>query len=127
MTEKKKLIVFVGTYGSYKRPVIWMHANDGGMTEYFELLPGLSPEAVTRIFSRIQWCALHGWEIFVSGFQRCDVGDTLEIYHDPITQQKPEGWAVVRRILSENDDKYELEVHFLEDKDDRTVRRIWRK
>lgn len=51
----------------------------------------------------------------------------VEIYKDPITQQNPEGWAAIRRILSENDEEYELEVHFLEDKDDRLVRRIWRK
>ena len=123
----KKLSIYKGLYGSYERPVIWTHTNDGGTLEYFELTPGLSQEDVTHIFSRIQWCALHGWEIDVAGFHRCAVGDRLEIYRDPITRQKPEGWAVVRRILSENDEEYELEVRFLDDKDARAVRRSWRK
>ena len=123
----KKLSIYRGTYGTYNRPVVWLHQNDGGTMEYFDLSPSLSDEAVTRIFSRIQWCLRHGWELSFSGFNRCTVGDVLEIYADPITQQYPEGWAAVRRILSENDEEYELEVHFLEDKDDRLVRRVWRK
>ncbi len=43
-------------------------------------------------------------------------GQRLIIYTDPITQQKPEGYAVLRKFCGADDDGMEnWEVHFLGD------------
>lgn len=55
------------------------------------------------------------------------IGDTFEIFKDPMTEAQPEGWARVWEVLEEHEEHFVLLVSFLGDKTGRRVTRDYRK